>query len=110
MDDPDNIRNTICVDFDKTLAYNSDHPNYDILGPTEGAKNAMDALKLAGKFIIIYSSRKRQYFWDVFNWLERYDIPFDCLDMGNKPLCEYYIDDKSVRFDGDWNKTLEQIK
>lgn len=109
-DDPDNIRNTICVDFDKTIANNSDHPDYNILGPTDGAKNAMDTLRIAGKFIIIYSSRKRKYFWDVMDWLIKYQIPFDCLDMESKPLAEQYIDDKAVNFNGDWNETLSHVK
>ena len=109
-DDPDNVKNTICVDFDKTIANNSDHPNYEILEPTHGAREAMEALRLSGKFIIIYSARKRQHFWEVMDWLGKYQIPFDCLDMQSKPLAEWYIDDKAVPFNGDWGESLSYVK
>lgn len=108
-DDPENIRNTICIDFDETICENSGHPEYKILMPKKGAIEALQALNLAGKIIIIYTSRGRKHFWEVMNWLEHFEIPFDCLDMEHKPLAQLYIDDKAIRFDS-WDNVIKQIK
>ena len=106
---PKDKLDTITIDFDKTIAHNGPHPDYEILGPIDGAKEAIDRLVRAHYKIIICSSRDKLDFWQVYNWLIKYDIKFDCLDLGNKHLCEYYIDDKAIKFDGDWNKTLAEV-
>jgi hypothetical protein len=107
-DDPENIRNRICVDFDETICSNSGHPDYNILEPKKGAREALESMQIMGKFVIIYTSRGRKHFWEVMNWLERYQIPFGCLDMENKPLAQTYIDDKGLRFHS-WYQTMHDL-
>lgn len=104
------ILNRISIDFDKTLAHNSPHPEYELLGPIVGARSAMRKLMDMGYKVIICSSRDLLDFWKVFNWLQKHKIPFDALDLGHKYLCEHYIDDKAIGFYGDWDKALSNIK
>lgn len=104
------VLNRISVDLDKTLAHNSPHPEYELLGPVDGAQSAMSKLMNMGYKVIICSSRDLLDFWKVFNWLQKHKIPFDSLDLGHKYLCEHYIDDKGIKFDGDWDRVLCNIK
>lgn len=104
------VLNRISIDFDKTIAHNGPHPTYKILGPIAGARTALKKLQSMGYKVIICSSRDLLDFWKVFNWLQKHKMPFDGLDLGHKYLCEHYIDDKAINFDGDWDKALINIK
>jgi len=108
----------ILVDLDRTLhQYSegwSDGTVYD--PPIAGAREAMNELKERGYEIVIFSARtgKSKPDWKeqermVREWLIKYDIPFDMITSEKLPA-EFYIDDRAVRFEGNWAATLQVIK
>ena len=46
---------------------------------------------------------------DVKEWLRKYQIPYDDI-TGNKLAAEFYIDDRGIRFEGNWTDTLATIQ
>jgi hypothetical protein len=108
----------VLVDLDKTLhQYSkgwSDGTVYD--PPIAGAREAMNELKERGYEVVIFSVRtgKSNPDWKkqermVKEWLVKYDIPFDVI-TSEKLAAEFYIDDRAIRFEGNWDKTLQVIK
>lgn len=117
---------TIAVDFDNTLC----DSKYPECGPIHtGAKEAMFMFKSMGFRIIIWSCRTSNWNCDIFKvdqklptlkrptvirmaaWLHARNIPYDEIDDGSrgKPWADYYIDDKGIRFDNNWNEILQFI-
>jgi hypothetical protein len=47
--------------------------------------------------IIIYSARGWAEYEMTFDWLTRFEIPFDQLILG-KPQGDYWIDDRAIEF------------
>lgn len=98
------IDGTLCEIKSKEQSYLEVVPKYNIL---KKLKN----LKEQGFYIILYTSRQmRTYEGNIgkinantgkvlFQWLEKYDIPFDEIYFG-KPWCGkngFYVDDKAIR-------------
>lgn len=111
----------IVVDFDGTLCDFA----YPDIGPIK--KNAVATLKLfksMGFNIIISSCRTCKYYPEIFaakdgilgkyskghlamvDWLEYNGVPYDEVDDGTKgkPMADYYIDDKGIRFEDNWRE------
>ena len=108
----------VMVDFDRTIhKYSegwSDGTVYDI--PISGAREALNELKERGYEIVIFSARtgKSKPDWKeqermMKEWLIKYGIPFDMITSEKLPA-EYYIDDRAVRFEGNWAATLQVIR
>jgi hypothetical protein len=119
---------TISIDFDQTLC-DSQYPG---LGPPKwGAKHALMELKKMGFTIIISSCRSCSWNWDIYYgdtphvpavdrkvhqdmiaWLDEHEFPYDIVDDGTKGKvsASYMVDDKGVRYTGDWIQTLDFIK
>lgn len=126
--DKDKEPKTICIDFDQTLC-DSVYPD---VGPSKpGAREAMLAFKEMGFTIIISSCRSCGWNWDIYygddpvihakdrkvfqdmeRWLAENDIPYDILDCGEKGKvsASYYIDDKGVRYNNNWDETVAEIQ
>lgn len=98
------IDGTLCEIKSKEQSYLEVVPKYNIL---KKLKN----MKEQGFYIILYTSRQmRTYEGNIgkinantgkvlFQWLEKYDIPFDEIYFG-KPWCGkngFYVDDKAIR-------------
>lgn len=113
---------TICVDFDQTIC-RSLYPGVGPLIP--GAKEALQLFKALGYKIIISSCRACSWNWDVYyegqphvpaverkvykdmvEFLLQNGIPFDEVDDGTKGKVSaaYYIDDKGLRFQNNWDE------
>lgn len=83
---------------------------YKLGVPVEGAFEALWQLHNEGAIIVIHSiwantDQKRQA---MSEWLRYFKMPYDFI-TNEKPDCDFYIDDKSLRFIS-WSKTLEEIK
>jgi len=107
----------ICIDLDGTICENkTSGETYDDVLPKENAIKTIQEWKSAGHYIIIYSARNMVTHNNnlgriianqspvVISWLKKYNIPFDELWFG-KPLADFYIDDKAVKF-----QTWDQVK
>ena len=103
----------ICLDFDGVI---HDHlltwKGIDIIEgmPTQDAKETITQLKDTYT-IIVYSGRcKEQRGVDAISeWLGKHEIDVD--EVSNcKPLADYYVDDKAIRFNGDWDGMIHDIE
>jgi hypothetical protein len=116
----------VAVDFDGTLC----RSKYPECGPMiKGAKDALVRLRELGYLILIYSCRSSHWHYNLFGgegipvlkrptvekmkkWLIEHDIPFDEIDDGSKgkPLAEFYLDDRAVRVDNNWDEVISFIE
>jgi ribonucleotide monophosphatase NagD (HAD superfamily) len=107
------VKQTVIVDFDGVLhSYSSGWKGADVISdpPTEGASEAM--YKLREKYVVVVvSSRCHQAGGSeaIRNWLALHGIVVDEV-TSNKPPHIVVIDDRALRFEGDWNKTLTGIE
>lgn len=85
--------------FDHTLVHGDK--------PIEGAKAAMSALHEKGHKIMIYTCNNKEWAEKV---LRNNDIWFDYIWPGEKPVADVYIDDRAIRFTGDWQETLKNVE
>jgi hypothetical protein len=113
---------TIAIDLDGViLEYVDPWNGPDHFGaPLPGAVEAITKLKNLGYEIAIYTTRNNSLAahnqgHDAFcltakvrEKLDEYGIPYDFISVF-KPLARYYIDDRAVRFSGDWQNTLHEI-
>lgn len=107
------------IDFDGTLC----HFAFPDVGPPEPkVKSALIAIKKLGYTIKIHSCRTATY-WDGQNrnhhimaikqFMLQNDLPFDeiILDENmDKPIADVYIDDRAIKYKGDWLDVVNQLK
>lgn len=123
-----NVPRMIAVDFDGTVC-NFAYPG--IGEPQAGVRDALTKLKELGFHLHIYSCRSCHWYPEIFTpedekdtavlerktvvamkeYLDKHQIPYDTIDDGSKgkPMCDYYIDDKGVRFDNNWQEIAHAI-
>lgn len=112
--------NNICIDFDGVV-HNFDKGYYDGTCYGEPIQGSFEAIKqLSEKFnIIIFSSKclpdrplvngltGKQL---IVNWFKHHDMLKYIRDITHfKPRAKYYIDDKAIHFQNNWDKILKQI-
>jgi hypothetical protein len=100
----------ICVDFDGVIAdYTHAPKGWGIFGhPIDGARQALVKFKQEGHVIIIYTCRNEINL--IKEYLRVYKIPYDYINesplnnenSSHKPIADVYIDDRAVRFNGNW--------
>ena len=108
----------ICVDFDGVIAEFTDDLN-DFGSLIPGAPEAISELKALGYRIIIYTARPshQEHKERLASYLQTHGIPFDeintnshCAWETEKPVADLYIDDRALRFEGNWNHTVSAAK
>lgn len=97
---------TVCVDFDGVL---NDYegwrgPNY-MYSPRPGAREFLLTLQ-ENYTVIIFSTRSP---WKLREWLEYYHMPYDKI-VSKKVPAVAYIDDRALRFEGNYHKVLHDLK
>lgn len=120
---PASIQLVICVDFDGTLC---DHEFPGIGKMKDGARAALTLFREWGYRVVIWTCRTCHWNYDVFGgnpatptadrpsviemtaWLKANGIPYDEIDDGSrgKPLADFYIDDKGIRFANNWGEII----
>ena len=106
---------TIAVDFDGTLVEEGRDGSIKI---KEGAVESLTELKSRGYLIRIFScrvgiARKQNRLSEELSFmkevLSEYSIPYDEIDLSDKPVAVYYIDDRAICFKNNWKKVLAEI-
>lgn len=108
---------TVAMDLDGTLAQYNGWKGEEVIGDLlPGAREAMQSLKDAGTQVIIFTTRGRT---DLIKaWLEKNRVPYDHINQNpdqpkgtsGKILADVYVDDRALHFQGDWAKTLNELK
>jgi histidinol phosphatase-like enzyme len=115
---------TIIVDFDGTITTEIKKENgpSDMGPPKEGVQEALQRLKDLGYKIQIHSCRTATYWGDrdsekqillMREYLAQYNIPYDGIitdPNSNKPRAKYYIDNRAIRFEDNWDEIVDRIE
>ncbi len=110
----------VIIDFDGTLCKFA-FPEVGTVEPD--VKAALEILKAKGYTIKIHSCRTATYWGNVFERCKHIDlihefltineIPFDeiILDWSmDKPIADVYIDDRGVRYEGNWMEIARALE
>ncbi len=103
------MKHTICIDFDHTIRDlhvegegTEESPYFKVDRPFPGARDAISKLREKGYLVVIHSCNDPDF---IEQWMNNYDIRHDGI-WTVKPVGTIYIDDRALRFEGDWHKTL----
>jgi len=95
----------ICFDFDGTL-HDPDNreAGYRMGKPFVGAVELCTVLAAQGHQLLVHSCRATQdhHRGHVYDWLRYFKFP-NMLVCVQKPKADVYVDNKALRFDGDWS-------
>ena len=107
---------SVCFDFDGVLAEYYEWKDGEIGEPLPAGVQLANLLHEQGFRIVIQTCRthidhgsmnaQRQW-WMVYDWLKKNDVPFDYIEIYGKPMADYYIDDRGVRFEQSQGNSLE---
>jgi len=110
----------IVIDLDGTICpIKSKSESYADLLPNIGAVDKINALKMAGHYIIIQTARNmgtcdsnvgkvlKNVGKITLDWLEKYEIQYDEIFFG-KPNAQVYIDDRAFRYSS-WDEINNEI-
>ncbi len=106
-------RQTVCLDFDGVIhSYVSGWRGIDVISdpPIHGTDEAIRRLRKSYR-VVVHSARcataeGRQA---IEAWLKKFNIEVDEI-CEHKPAALVYIDDRAVRFTGDWASVSDQIR
>lgn len=106
----------LAIDMDGTLCEDGHYPDFG--KPKDGASAAMHSLKAMGFSLMIWTNRTAKTALNgdlcdpviqhkaIEDWCKKHDIPFDYIDIDNKPVFVYaFVDNKAIRYDdknGGW--------
>jgi hypothetical protein len=104
---------TVCLDFDGVLhSYRSGWRGAESIPdpPIHGTREAVARLRKMYR-VVVYSARCRtaEGRRAVESWLRTHDIEVDEV-CDYKPPALVYVDDRAVRFRGDWDQAITEIK
>lgn len=113
----------IVIDFDGTCIPEGVFPNF--APPFPGLISALEKLRKNGFRIVLSTCRTASY-WKYIGsadyptaeeqalslreWISEYKVPIDEVYLHDKPLACFYVDDRAVRFSGDWLNVVAEIE
>jgi hypothetical protein len=100
---------TVCLDFDGVLNNYTGWKGKDHLGePKEGIKEFLEILSKKYDKIIIETTRDRLA---VAVWLKKHGLWKYVINIyDKKPIATVYIDDRAIKFNGDFKDTLKELE
>ena len=102
-------RPTIALDFDGVIhSYASGWLGETVIeGPTDGAREAVAAIRAQGYRVDVYSTRAASESGRVaiIEWLQANGIEVDGVSA-EKPKALLYVDDRAHRFNGSWTEIV----
>ena len=98
---------TLCVDIDLTLCVSQG--DYAEAEPIEGAREALQALRKDGWKIVLFTARHFNHWQMTVDWLARFGFEYDQIAFG-KPPARYYIDDRAIPFNGNWDAVKKHLE
>jgi hypothetical protein len=106
------LRRTVCLDFDGVLhSYRSGWCGATVIPdpPIHGTREAVARLR-ERYCVVVHSTRchTEEGRKAVANWLLKHDIVVDDV-CAHKPPALVYVDDRAIRFRGDWDDVLTEI-
>ena len=100
------FKKTVAVDFDGVLNNYHGYDPDDLGTIRDGAREFIECLYLKYS-IIIYSTRDST---NIRHWLKKYHLDKYITKVSNKkPPAVAYIDDRAIRFNGDYTKCLHDF-
>ena len=102
------MKKTIMIDLDGVLDNYTKYTD-DIPGIKEGAREFIEKLYSTNKYeLILFTTRslKKAVVWLQMNNIDKYFIDV----VNTKHPAYIYIDDRAIKFEGDYNKTLKDIE
>ena len=101
-------QSTIAIDLDGVLNNYKKYEKDNIPEIRQGAKEFIQELHNCGYKLILFTNRKPLL---ASKWLIENDLDKYFIDVTNvKPMAMIYIDDRAINFDGNYNKTIKNIK
>jgi len=97
---------TLCVDIDHTICRHDG--DYALAVPLPGANEALAQLRKSGWVIVLFTARHFNHWKTTVDWLKKHEVVYDQLVFG-KPPARYYIDDRAIPFDGNWQRVSERL-
>lgn len=97
----------VSIDFDGVLAEYDGWKGEEVFGvPIAGAKEFVSRLIRTGYTPVVYTVREVS---GVQNWLSEYEFPEIEITKEKVPSVAY-VDDRCVKFDGDFTKFYEELE
>jgi predicted phosphatase len=107
------MKPTIAIDFDGVIhAYkNGWQGNANLEPPVPGAVDALNALGKVYK-VVVYSTRAQttEGREAIAGYLKKIGVKETLEITDKKPIAVCYVDDRAIRFRGDWLKTINEIR
>lgn len=99
----------ICIDFDGVInTYTKYLGDDELFEPAPGVEEFLAELKEFGEPLVIHTARDAQ---KVKFWLQEHGLAkYIHLVTNEKIPAIVYIDDRGLKFEGDFKKTIEQLK
>jgi hypothetical protein len=102
------MKKKIYIDFDDILSNYDDWEDVRNLAmPKKGVNNFLEKLSKNYK-IYIFTTKNREI---VYKWMIRHHLNDYIEDVTNKKGAAFvYIDDRAIKFDGDYSKILNELE
>jgi hypothetical protein len=99
--------NIVSIDFDGVLAQYNGYQGEGITGdPIDGAKEFILDLIASNYKPVVFTTRKPK---TISDWLKKFDFPEMEITNVKYPSL-VYIDDRCIKFDGDYSKLVDDLK
>ncbi|MEK6896037.1 MAG: hypothetical protein AABX12_01080 [Nanoarchaeota archaeon] len=102
------FKHPLCLDFDGVLAEYDGYKGEEHLGkPLTGAKQFLEQLNSVNLKWVVFTTRPRER---IVKWFQEHQLPMPEGITHIKMPAPAYIDDRAIKFDGDFDKLIRDMK